>query len=189
MTVRDVLKLGCIELITKTKPVSFPLNNETIQEINDMKDTLLSIPNSAGLAANQIGINKQIIVYRLPKERVGKNEFFFNDPIVMINPKIDLCSKEKENGWEGCLSIPSIRTVVSRYNHIHVSGYDKDGVLIEKEVNNFHARNLQHEIDHLNGITIFDRNEDKKLISFKSELQYGILNKSNAIINSMGDIP
>ena len=183
MTIREVLKLGRLELITITNQVSFPLNNETIKEIDDIKDTLLNIPNSAGLAANQIGINKQIIVYRIPKERVNQNEEYFNDLVVLINPIIDVCSKEKEDGWEGCLSIPSLRAVVPRYIEIHVSGFDEDGVLYEKTVNNSHARNLQHEVDHLNGMTFFDRIQDKKMISFKSELQSGIL----AIKHSMGN--
>ena len=189
MTIRDVLKLGRLELINKTMNVSFPLDDKSKECIKDMKDTLLSIPNSAGLAANQILIDKQIIVYRIPKERVNKDEEYFDDPIVLINPKIDIFSDHKEDGWEGCLSIPGIRAVVPRYKEIHVSGYDENGILCEKYVKGFHARNLQHEIDHLNGLTIFDRIEEKSFISFKSELIEGIMAYKNCIKNSMGDIP
>ena len=152
MTVRKVLKLDS-RLITKTKQVSFPLNIETIKEIDDMKYTLLlSTPNSASLAANQIGINKQIIVYGI------------NDPIVMINPTIDLYSKEKTYGQERCLSVPSFDGIVPRYSQIHVSGYDEFGVLHEKIENNLCARHIQHAIDHLNGITVFDRIKNKTLL-------------------------
>ena len=179
MTIRDVLILGRIELITKTNQVSFPLNNETIEEINDIKDTFLNFSKSAGLAANQIGINKQIIITRLPN---------YNH-VVLINPKIDICSTEKEYEWEGCLSIPSLRAVVPRYSSIYVSGYDEDGVLHENQASHFFARNIQRNIDYLNGITLFHRVQDSKLISFKSELQYGILDDSKAVLNSMGDIP
>jgi len=190
MTVCDILKLGSIELITKTKQVLFPLNQEIIQNINDMRDTLLSIPNSAGLAANQIGIDKQIIMYRIPEERVNCDEEYFDEPIILINPTIDIYSNEQEDGWEGCLSIPSLRAIVPRYKEIHVSGFDYNGVLYEKDVKGFYSRNLQHEIDHLNGITIFERILNKKMISFKSELNNGILDLNKFTIqNSMGDIP
>jgi peptide deformylase len=185
----EILKLGRLELLTKTKTVKFPLTDETKNEIQLMKETLQSIPSSAGLAANQIGVDKQIIVYRLPIERMENKEEATDEIMVLINPEVEIESEEKENGWEGCLSIPSIRAVVPRHKSIHVSGYDQDGVLHEKHVSGFHARNLQHEIDHLNGLTIFSRIENYNFVSFKSELPNGIIEKSNFKTSSMGNIP
>lgn len=168
MTVLNILKLGSLELINKTKQVHFPLNKETQKEINDMKDTLISINGSTGLSANQLGINKQILVYRI-------NE----DPIIFINPNIDICSTTIECEWEECYSIPTICAVVPRYKKIHISGFDEKGVLYENVVDNFHARNFQHTIDYLNGINIFERIIDKTLISYKTELHNGIYNSKN----------
>ena len=185
----EILKLGRLELLTKTKTVKFPLTDETKNEIQLMKETLQSIPSSAGLAANQIGVDKQIIVYRLPFERMENKEEATDKIMVLINPEIDFESKEKEYGWEGCLSIPSLRAVVSRHKCIHVSGYDEHGILHEKYVGGFHSRNIQHEIDHLNGLTILSRVEDHRFISFKSELSKGIVKNSNIRTSSMGDIP
>lgn len=95
--------------------------------------------------------------------------------MVLINPKIEFES-------EGCLSIPSIRAIVPRHKSIHVSGYDENGILHEKYVSGFHSRNIQHELDHLNGITILSRIENYNFVSFKSEL-------SNVKTSSMGNIP
>ena len=149
MTVRDVLKLGCIELITKTKQVSFPLNSETVQEIKDMKDTLLSIPNLYGLTANQIGIDKQIIVI---------NESENSDPVVMINPIIDLYLNEKTKKLE---------EVVSRYNHIHVSSFDDNVILCEKQYHNLNAINVQNKIDYLNGVNIIEASKALNILGKK----------------------
>ena len=93
------------------------------------------------------------------------------------------------NGWEGCLSIPGICAVVPRYKTIHISAYNKEAILHEFSVSDFHARNLQHEIDHLNGLTIFDRIKDNTYISFKSELHNGIQSLSNLNIRSLGNLP
>lgn len=187
MTIKPILTLGRLELITKTRNVKFPLNDETITDIQNLKDTLLSIKESAGLAANQIGVNKQIIVYRVPRKRVEDGDEFFEEMRVLINPIIENKSRDIDQGWEGCLSVPQLKMVVNRYKTIHVSGYDENGTLLEFDASGFHARNIQHEIDHLNGITFFDRNVDTKLMSMKSELDNGILYLSNALENTMGN--
>ena len=166
-----ILKLGHRSLITVTNKVSFPLTSEDKEDIETLIKTLNDRLNSEGIAANQIGINKQIIAYRLPKnitiDEYNPNPFF--EPQILINPEIDLLSEEKEYGLEGCLSIPGMYAVVPRYSNVHISGYDINGILLEETTTGFLSRNLQHEIDHLNGLTIFHRIEDHSLISFKSE--------------------
>lgn len=181
----DIIKIGSILLIQKCDIVS--INDKSLSKtIKLLKKTLNNIPDSAGIAANQIGINKQIIAYRNPKNRVDKNEESFNDIRILINPVIESTSNDLNLGWEGCLSIPNIKSVVSRYNSIHISGYDEEFIFQEIFASGFLSRNLQHEIDHLLGKTIFDRIYDSKFISHSNEMQNGICNKINSKINTYG---
>lgn len=157
MTIRDVLKLGCIELITKCDKVVFPLNIETIKEINDMKDTLLSIQNSYCIAANQIGIKKQIIIY---KNNNNKYE-------VLINPQIDSYSSSIKEDWESSISTPGIYAVVPRYTDINISYLDECCVLHDEMFTSLKSRFIQNGIDSLKGISILHSNKNKDLIVFK----------------------
>ena len=182
-----ILKLGNVHLINKAQSVIFPLDNETKTNIEDLKHTLLSLKQSAGLSANQLGINKQIIVYRVPFERVNDCEEYFTDIRVLINPCIDNVSNELSQNWEGCLSVPNIKLVTQRYSSIHVSGFDENQVLQEINAKGFLSFCLQHEIDHLNGITFFERNDNKKMITLKDELNTGVFMNSNVNKLSMGN--
>lgn len=182
----NILKIGNPFLLKKTQRVLFPLDNETRHDIQRMIQTLNSLPEAAGLAANQIGIDKQIFVYRLPFNRVQEGEEFFNDIRVLINPTIDSASSELVQSWEGCLSFPEVKLVTIRHKSIHVSGFDEEGVLQEIDASGFFALNIQHEIDHLNGITFFKRMKDWELISTRDEVK-NIQKHSNASVATMGN--
>ena len=134
--------------------------------VYDMSETMLDY-NGIGLAAPQVHISKQIIVFRNPdNEEKDKIEI-----TPLINPIFKPMGKETEDDWEGCLSIPGMQGLVTRFKKIKYSGYDLDGKVIENEVEGLHARVVQHEIDHLNGVTIHDR--EKNLEPTKVEKKIG----------------
>jgi peptide deformylase len=137
--------------------------------IADMEDTMKAA-NGAGIAAPQIGVNLQVVIF-------GSDEInprYPDAPVVprtvLINPVIEPLGEEKEQGWEGCLSVPGMRGVVPRYTHIRYSGFDEHGNPINREADDFHARVVQHECDHLWGILYPMRVEDMSRFGYTSVL-------------------
>ncbi len=151
--------------------------SEEIQEFNtpeldnlvkDMLDTM-SAMNGAGLAAPQIGVNKRVVIFGLEKNPRYPDV----EPVpmtILINPIIERLDDQMEDGWEGCLSIPGMRGVVPRYRNIRYRGFDQNGNPIDRKATGFHARVVQHECDHLDGILYPERIRDMKLFGFESEL-------------------
>jgi len=116
----------------------------------DMRDTMASL-NGAGLAAPQIGVGLRMVIFGVR----GNPRYPAAEEVpdtVLINPLITPLSDELEEGWEGCLSVPGMRGVVPRFRHLRYSGYDEQGRAFERVVQGFHARVVQHECDHLDGI-------------------------------------
>ncbi|OWF65776.1 peptide deformylase [Polynucleobacter hirudinilacicola] len=151
MPVRSILKMGDPRLLQVSLPIQISqIPSFEIQTlIDDMLDTMHSL-NGAGLAAPQIGVNKQLVVFGFEKNLRYPDA----DPIpetIMINPSITIIGDQEEDDWEGCLSVPGIRAKVPRYQKIRYSGYDRDGAIIDRTVEGFHARVVQHECDHLIG--------------------------------------
>ncbi len=136
--------------------------------IEDMFDTMAA-EDGAGLAAPQIGIGLRVVIFG-----------FENNPrypdstavprTILINPQITALSEVVEQGWEGCLSVPGMRGLVSRFNHIRYKGFDAAGNAIDVEANGFHARVVQHECDHLDGIIYTQRLTDPSNFGFTEEL-------------------
>lgn len=126
--------------------------------IEDMQDTMASL-NGAGLAAPQIGISLQLVIFGVEKNTryPEAEEIPFT---ILINPEITPLSDEVEDGWEGCLSVPGLRGVVPRFTKLRYQGYDQYGNAIDRTVEGFHARVVQHECDHLEGILYPMRIED-----------------------------
>ena len=118
--------------------------------IEDMQDTMASL-NGAGLAAPQIGISLQLVIFGV-EENARYPEAEEIPFTILINPKITPLSDEVEDGWEGCLSVPGLRGVVPRFTKLRYQGYDQYGNAIDRSVEGFHARVVQHECDHLEGI-------------------------------------
>ncbi|AIY42625.1 Peptide deformylase [Collimonas arenae] len=150
MTVREILKMGDPRLLRQAEPVTAFGTPELENLIADMFDTMHAV-NGAGLAAPQIGVNLQLVIFGF-KNNVRYPEAPAVPETVLINPVLRPLSEELEDGWEGCLSVPGLRGVVPRWTQLHYEGVDQLGVPISRDVDGFHARVVQHECDHLNGI-------------------------------------
>ncbi len=149
MTTREILKMGHPTLLEKALPVDNFNTSELNEIIQDMIDTMKE-NEGAGLAAPQIGLGIQLVIFGFDKNDRYPDE----DQVpftVLINPVITPIGKEMEDGWEGCLSVPGLMGVVPRFTKIRYQGKDQFGNLIDKEVDGFHARVVQHECDHLIG--------------------------------------
>ena len=150
MTVRTVLRMGEPLLLEKAQPVTALNTPELHALIEDMQDTMKAM-DGAGIAAPQIGVSLQVVIFG-----VGGNPRYPDAEqvpyTVLINPTLNFVGEEIEEGWEGCLSVPGLRGVVPRYVRLHYTGFDQFGNAIDRLVSDFHARVVQHECDHLEGI-------------------------------------
>jgi len=150
VAVRKILKMGDPRLLRVAQPVGEFDTPELHSLVVDMFDTMESA-NGAGLAAPQIGVDLQLVIFGF-----SRNERYPEAPpvprTVLINPVITPLSDAEEEGWEGCLSVPGLRAVVPRISRIRYTGFDPAGAPIEREADGFHARVVQHECDHLQGI-------------------------------------
>lgn len=136
--------------------------------VADMFDTMAAL-DGAGLAAPQIGVFQRVVIFGVERNpRYPEAE-----PVpttVLINPHIEVLSEEVQQGWEGCLSVPGMRGLVPRAARIRYAGLDQAGNPIEREATGFHARVVQHEVDHLDGVLYPMRIEDMRYFGFESEL-------------------
>ena len=150
MTVRDILKMGDARLLRVAEPVQTFDTPELHALIADLHDTMAAV-NGAGLAAPQIGVNLQLVIFG----STAVNPRYPGRPqvprTVLINPQITPLGAEEEDDWEGCLSVPGLRGVVPRWSRIRYTGFDEKGTPIDRTVDGFHARVVQHECDHLIG--------------------------------------
>jgi len=168
MAVRKVLRMGTPGLFEVSSPVAEFDNDELHELITDMFDTMASY-SGAGLAAPQIGVNQRVVIFGVEKNaRYPDVEEV--PTTVLINPEIEFLSDEGELGWEGCLSVPGMRGAVDRCTHIRYRGYDQYGREIDRHASGFHARVVQHEVDHLDGILYPMRIDDMTLFGFEDEL-------------------
>jgi len=168
MAIRPVLRMGDPRLLEPSRPVERFDTLELHELVADMEDTMKDL-NGAGLAAPQIGILLQVVIFG-----VDFNPRYPDaEPVpytVLINPLLKPVGGEIEEGWEGCLSIPGMRGLVPRYMHLRYQGYDPEGKSIDRTVTGFHARVVQHECDHLAGILYPMRIRDLRNFGFNEEL-------------------
>ena len=150
MTVRDILKMGDPRLLRMAEPVREFDTPELHALIADMFDTMHAA-NGAGLAAPQIGVNLQLVIYGF-KQNLRYPDAPQVPETVLINPVLTPLSERKEEGFEGCLSVPGLRGSVPRWSELHYEGLDQFGQSISRDCDGFHARVVQHEVDHLHGI-------------------------------------
>ena len=144
-------------LTKKCKEVNIKeIDEETIEIIEDLKSTL-EYGTGLGIAAPQIGVDKRIIVVGVKKENIRYNEPEEIPITAMINPTWKKLSDDIDVQYEGCMSVPSIRGKVERYKHIELSYYNENGEKIERKVDGFFARLVQHECDHLDGIVFLEK--------------------------------
>jgi peptide deformylase len=168
MAIREVLKMGDPRLLAVSQPVLQFGTPELDSLLTDMRDTMRDL-NGAGLAAPQIGVGLRVVIFgfevnpRYPEA----------DPVpltVLINPALEPLNDEQEEGWEGCLSVPGMRGLVPRYRDLRYTGVDAAGMPIDRTVSDFHARVVQHEVDHLDGILYPLRIRDLTQFGFNDAL-------------------
>ena len=168
MSVRDVLRMGHPVLRERAKPVERFGTPELRELLQDMRDTMAA-KNGAGLAAPQIGVGQRLVIFGVDKNPryPDAEEVPFT---VLVNPKLVILTREIEEDWEGCLSVPGMRGIVPRYTKLRYSGFDIEGNPIERVAEGFHARVVQHECDHLDGILYPQRMTDLSKLGFNEEL-------------------
>ena len=156
-----------------SKPVEMNKISEYQELIDDMMFTLEKQDKRLGLAAPQVNVSKRIFIFRLPEKihpRYGNESVEPLDLHALINPEVEPLSDEEVLGWEACISLPGLVGKVPRYNKIRYSFYDVYGTQHTRIAEGFHARVVQHEVDHLNGILFPDRMTDLTTFGFEDEL-------------------
>jgi len=154
MAVRDVLRMGEPCLLAKAKTVEEFDTPSLHALIQDLEDTMLHM-NGAGIAAPQIGESLRVVIFGQKNSTLVNPRYPDADLVpytVLINPVLTPVGIQMEDGWEGCLSVPGMRGIVPRYERLHYAGFDQYGNQIDRLVSGFHARVVQHECDHLDGI-------------------------------------
>lgn len=150
MTVRTILKMGDPRLLRVAQAVTQFDSDELHRLVTDLLDTMIAA-NGAGLAAPQIGVDLRVVIFGSGEPNPRYPEAPIVPRTVLCNPVITPLGEAEEEGWEGCLSVPGLRGVVPRYASIRYTGFDQYGDPIERTVEGFHARVVQHECDHLDG--------------------------------------
>ena len=150
MAIHDILKMGDARLLRIAEPVTAFDTPELHTLVADMRDTMAAV-NGAGLAAPQIGVNLQLVIFGSNQTNPRYPDRPMVPQTVLINPVITPIGVDEEQDWEGCLSVPGLRGMVPRWAHIHYTGFDEMGRRIDRTVDGFHARVVQHECDHLIG--------------------------------------
>jgi peptide deformylase len=168
MAIKTVLKMGEPLLLQTARPVTEFNSAELHLLLDDMHDTMTAL-EGAGLAAPQIGVSQQVVVFGVKQnQRYPDSEEV--PYTVLINPEITFLDDVVEDDWEGCLSVPGLRGLVPRNRHIRYTGFDQFGKRIDREAKDFHARVVQHECDHLRGILYPMRIRDMTQFGFTSVL-------------------
>lgn len=168
MAIREVLRIGHPVLLQVAQPVTLFDTPELHALIEDMFDTMAAY-NGAGLAAPQIGVSLRVVIFGMEKNP----RYPHAAPVpntVLINPVLAFLGAEQAEDWEGCLSVPGLRGWVPRYTRLHYRGHDPFGQVIDRTVDDFHARVVQHECDHLDGVLYPQRIRDMTKFGFIEEL-------------------
>lgn len=168
MAIRPVLRMGDPRLFMPSRRLGVLDTPELHALVSDMQDTMQAF-KGAGLAAPQIGVDLQVVIFGVE----ANPRYPEAEPVpftVLVNPELEPIGEEIEEGWEGCLSVPGMRGLVPRYKRLRYRGVDQYGKPIDRTVNDFHARVVQHEVDHLLGILYPMRIEDMRNFGFTEEL-------------------
>lgn len=168
MAAREVLKMGNPNLRQVAAPVVDFSSRELEDLVADLWDTMAT-EGGVGIAAPQIGVSLRVVVFGMEVHPRGLDV----PPVprtVLINPIITPLDDETELGWEGCLSVPGMRGMVRRHLHIRYSGFTESGHSFEHEVEGYHARVVQHECDHLDGVLYPQRMDDLTLFGYEDEI-------------------
>ena len=166
--IREVLRMGDPRLWQKSLAVVQFNSKELVELLQDMRDTMAHL-NGAGLAAPQIGVPLRVVIFGVKSNPRYPGIEDVPDT-VLINPVLTPLSDEIEEGWEGCLSVPGMRGWVPRFQKLKYAGFDEQGKRFEREVEGFHARVVQHEVDHLDGVLYPMRIRDFTRFGFNEAL-------------------
>ena len=166
MSILKIARLGHPILLQKAKLVEEITSNKTKKIIHDMTETMLDA-KGIGLAAPQIHVDRQIIIFRTPEEDDEKKIKI----TALINPRFTNITDKTENEWEGCLSIPGMLGLVKRFSKIQYEGFDMKGNVIQRKVEGLHARIFQHEFDHLQGILYTSHLVDDSAFGYAEEIE------------------
>ena len=166
--IREVLRMGDPLLLRRAQEVDRFATPDLLALIADMRDTMAHL-DGAGLAAPQIGVPLRVVIFGVSANpRYPDAEAV--PETVLINPVIEPLDDSMDEAWEGCLSVPGMRGLVPRYRCIRYRGMDEHGVAIDRTVQDFHARVVQHECDHLEGRLYPARMKDLSRLVFESEI-------------------
>ncbi len=177
MAILKIARMGHPVLAQIAQPVANPGAPEIRRLVSDMVETMIDA-NGAGLAAPQVHVPLRVVVFQAPDGRAdpGLSEaerFDHTAPLtVLVNPEIEIVGDVLEGGWEGCLSVPGLRGFVERPFHIRYRGFDLEGKPVSRTAKGFHARVVQHECDHLDGILYPSRMDDLGKLIFESEARH-----------------
>jgi peptide deformylase len=178
MAVHEILKMGDPRLLRTAQPVSAFDTDALHLLVSDLLDTMRAA-NGAGLAAPQIGVDLQVVIFGgfYPNPRYPERPLV--PPTVLVNPTITPLGEQEESDWEGCLSVPGLRGMVPRWSSIRYTGFDQFGDPIDRSVSGFHARVVQHECDHLWGTLYPMRLRDFAKFGYTEVLFPGITDRSD----------
>jgi peptide deformylase len=166
--IREILRMGDPRLLRVSEPVTRFNTPELRQLLTDMFETMRAA-DGAGLAAPQIGVGLRVVVFGF-EHNARYPEAAAVPETILINPVIEALGNEVQDGWEGCLSVPGLRGLVPRFERVRYRGFDGLGIPLEREVDGFHARVVQHECDHLDGILYPMRVRDLRAFGFADVL-------------------
>jgi peptide deformylase len=178
MAILKIARMGHPVLAQKAEAVADPTAPEIRRLVRDMIETMVDA-NGAGLAAPQVHVPLRLVVFQAPADRnddVSEAEMYDHTaPLtVLINPEIEVLGPELEGGWEGCLSVPGMRGFVERPAHIRYRGVDHEGQPVQRTARGFHARVVQHEVDHIDGVLYPQRMQDLSKLIFESEARHWV---------------
>jgi len=166
MAILKIARMGHPILARPAAEVTDPQAPEILQLVDDMVETMFDAPGQ-GLAAPQVHVGLRVAVFITPPDAEDKREL-----VRLINPTWEKLTDEQDMAWEGCLSVPGLRGLVPRYTRIRYSGLLPEGERLEREVEGWHARVVQHEFDHLDGILYPQRMTNLNDLVFETELRH-----------------
>ena len=189
MAILKIARMGHPVLRQRAAEVADPAAPEIKRLVADMVETLEDI-GGAGLAAPQVHVPLRVVIFSVPLERIVEEPGAEPIPLeALINPVVTPLTRDTDLGWEGCLSVPGLRGVVPRFTRVRYTGVTLDGHKIEREVSGFHARVIQHECDHLDGVLYPMRMTDLSTLCFTEELRHGLPEIVQARRDTAGSIP
>jgi peptide deformylase len=174
MAILKIARMGHPVLAKPATAVADPASPGIRQLVTDMVHTMADA-DGMGLAAPQVHVPLRVVIFQIPGDVAGQGKIEDESGLVLtvlINPEIEPLTEAKDFGWEGCLSVPGLRGLVPRFSHIRYRGLTTAGGVIEREATGMHARVVQHECDHLDGILYPQRMTDLKSLVFATELKH-----------------